>query len=455
MKRRGHHNGTLTLRGHKWLAQWMVGGKRFSQSTGETDREKAEQWLKDKLADITNADKVKTNSKGLDKKAEAVRVLANALAGIEKERESLVDTMPGLKVDDAWAAYVKTPKRKMVTPQTLSVIEYRWNRLAEWLKTEHPEISELRRVTKRIARDFAAGIRDELCPSTYNLIIATYQQIWSRLAEEIRADCNPWKSDNITRLDTPSTERRNISDDELQTIFEAARREIPPLEGLFTIMLYTGARLGDAATLEWRSIDLARGFIDIMPIKTKRFKTRVRIPILPPLRRMLEAYPTTARTGYVLPDIAPLYIVNHRTLSKKVSAFFRKCGLETSKRTNVGKRKHSVVTAHSFRHTFISKAANAGIPFAIVQGIVGHSTAKQCAHYFHENDDATLRAFRAFPTAAVPAIGQGETIDAEAVVVEDSADRLAALDAALAAIKANGDKAEIAKALERVRALAD
>jgi integrase len=474
----------------------MVNGKRFSKSTGETDRVKAEQWLEsmlkaerlkakldkaqalsDKLFEsekrmldsamqikVTAADvTVGTSKKQMQQVVDLVKSCNEHVSSLEGVKKRIDDEIKAqqesqekcLTIDEGWEAYVKTPKRKRVTATTLYHLEKRWIRLVDWLRSNHPEVVEIRNITPKIALEFAAVIREEFCPATYNIQIASYQQIWTRLADEIRATVNPWTRDNLPRLDTPDSERRDLSDEELKIIFEAARREIPPLEGLFTIMLYTGARLGDAATLEWRSIDLARGFIDIMPIKTKRFKTRVRIPILPPLRAMLEAYPPAARTGYVMPDIAKKYIEKQPSLSKKVVDFFKKCGLETCKKTDVGNRRHSVLGAHSFRHTFVSKAANAGIPFAIVQGIVGHSTAKQSAHYFHENDDATLRAFRAFPTAAVPAIGQGETIDAEAVVVEDSADRLAALDAALAAIKANGDKAEIAKALERVRALAD
>ena len=284
------------------------------------------------------------------------------------------------------------------------------------------------------------------------------QQIWTTLAAEIRATVNPWTREHLPRLDAPESERRDITDEELARIFDAARREIPPLHYLFTVMLYTGARLGDCAKLEWRNIDLRRGFITIMPEKTKRFKTRVKIPILPPLRAMLEAYPADRREGYVMPDMAAEYEAGR--LSDKITRFFAtKCGIETSKKTDVGKRKHAVVTAHSFRHTFISKAANAGIPFAIVQAIVGHSTAKQCRHYFHENEDATLRAFAAFPTAqTAPALPDrtggdaGDVIEAEVVEVTDAtADtRRAALEAALAEIVRHGDEAERKATAERL-----
>lgn len=457
-ERRGNHAGRLELRGKKWLAIWMVGGKRHSQSTGETDRAKAEAWLARKLESVKTADGLRR----LDKDAETIRamqksVLGAAFAEIEEKRREIEDGLAALRFDEAWEAYVRTPKRKEVTDATLAHMEARWRRFRAWIAEKHPDATELRHVTPEIAAEYAGEIRGDFVPATYNMILAAYQQIWTRLAAEIRGAGNPWTRENLPRLDMPETERRDITDEELARIFDAARREIPPLHHLFTVMLYTGARLGDCAKLEWRHVDLERGFISFMPQKTKRFKTRVKIPILPPLRAMLEAYPPTARHGYVMPDMAAEY--EAKRLSNNIKNFLAtKCGIETSRKTNVGRRKHPVVTAHSFRHTFISKAANAGIPFAIVQSIVGHSTAKQCKHYFHENEDATLRAFAAFPVHAPAALpdktaDSGDVIDAEVVEIETAeptATRLAALDAALADILANADGAEREAAAARL-----
>ncbi len=449
--RRGNHAGRLELRGKKWLAIWMVGGKRQSQSTGETDRAEAEKWLARKLESVRTADGMKR----LDKDAATIQamqktVLGAAFAEIEKKKAALADGMAALRFDEAWTAYVKTPKRKAVTEKTLAQMEARWRGFKTWIAKNHPDATELRQVTPEIAAEYAGEIRGEYVPMSYNMVLAAFQQIWTRLAAEIRGSGNPWTREHLPRLDAGESERRDITDEELERIFEAARKVIPPLHELFTVMLYTGARLGDCAKLEWRHVDLVRGFISFVPQKTRRFKTWVKIPILPPLRAMLESFPHDRRTGYVMPDVAKEYEAGR--LSGMITQFFKKrCGIETSRKTEVGKRRHAVVTAHSFRHTFISKAANAGIPFAIVQAIVGHSTAKQCKHYFHENEDATLRAFAAFPIRNAPAalpLRGGEVIDAEAVEVAPpcaagkAKTRRAALEALLAEIAADGDDAE-------------
>lgn len=453
--RRGNHAGRLELRGNKWLAVWMVGGKRQSQSTGETDRAAAEKWLARKLESVRTADGMRQ----LDKDAATIQamqksVLGAALADIEARRREIEDGAPGLRFCDAWEAYVRTPKRKAITEKTLGLIKARFLRLKDWVEKKHPEAEELRSVTPKIAAEFAADVRAKVVPATYNIMLATYGQIWALLSAEIRGKVNPWTREQLPRLDAPESERRDITDEELARIFKAAQKEIPPLHYLFTVMLYTGARLGDCAKLQWAHVDLARGFLSFVPEKTRRFKTRVKIPILPPLRAMLESYPADRREGYIMPDMAAEYEAGR--LSRTITRFFEtKCGIATNKKTDVGKRRHAVVTAHSFRHTFISKAANAGIPFAIVQAIVGHSTAQQCRHYFHENEDATLRAFAAFPvrdaqTAALPSPASGEIIDAEIIEGEGERaegaatpeSRRAALAAILAEIEAEGGAAE-------------
>ena len=57
-------------------------------------------------------------------------------------------------------------------------------------------------------------------------------------------------------------------------------------------------------------------------------------------------------------------------------------------------RRHKTpeATFHSLRHTFVSFAANAGVPLHIVQSIVGHESTAMTRHYYHENHAALKRA---------------------------------------------------------------
>ena len=53
---------------------------------------------------------------------------------------------------------------------------------------------------------------------------------------------------------------------------------------------------------------------------------------------------------------------------------------------------------HSLRHSFVSFAANAGVPLAIVQSIVGHCSTAMTRHYYHENLSELKRAVQALPS---------------------------------------------------------
>ena len=54
--------------------------------------------------------------------------------------------------------------------------------------------------------------------------------------------------------------------------------------------LYTGQRLGDVATVRWSNVDLIKGEIRLTTRKTDKVMI---LPIAPPLRRYLEALPSS------------------------------------------------------------------------------------------------------------------------------------------------------------------
>ena len=89
---------------------------------------------------------------------------------------------------------------------------------------------------------------------------------------------------------------------------------------------------------------------------------------------------------YVLPAVARRYRQNPSGVQKDVMKIIRcATGLQTTKNkeNTYGKRKLSAnaYSLHSFRHTFVSFCANAGVPLAIVAEIVGHGNPAMTKHY--------------------------------------------------------------------------
>ena len=52
----------------------------------------------------------------------------------------------------------------------------------------------------------------------------------------------------------------------------------------------------------------------------------------------------------------------------------------------------NLYSLHSFRHTFVSFCADAGVPEAVVASIVGHDTIAMTRHYTHISAGAKQRA---------------------------------------------------------------
>ena len=140
------------------------------------------------------------------------------------------------------------------------------------------------------------------------------------------------------------------------------------------------------------------------------------------LRRLLEETPAKRRRGPIVPALAALYDghAGGIGLVRKVQAVFRAAGIET---TSEGEHRRAVdVGFHSLRHTYVSLCANAGVPLAIVQAIVGHTSVAMTEHYFHA-EDAALRG----AAAALPDVTGGKALPPP--------DGLAAFRAAVAALK--------------------
>jgi hypothetical protein len=74
-------------------------------------------------------------------------------------------------------------------------------------------------------------------------------------------------------------------------------------------------------------------------------------------------------------------------------------GLETTSSETIGRRKlaANAYSLHSFRHTFVSFCANAGVPLAIVAEIVGHGNPAMTRHYSHITTEAKRGAIAALP----------------------------------------------------------
>ena len=423
-RRRINNTGTLEPRGNKWLARWYVyneQGKRIrkSQILNVTGIDEA----RTKLKELTEGNALITREKVLER-------TQRELEGVRAERKAWVDGLPALPIPYAWEAYLASPHRKSgkTGEGTLSNYEGYFHCLEKWLETNRKGMTELREVSMGDAQTFINELAQTRSAQTVNKYIVFFTKFWRVLAKDdadkdpqandpakqpAKLSGNPWAE--IEHHEENSNTRRELSVEELGRVISGLDGE---MRILFAIGIYTGARLGDCALLEWGMVDMIRRRISFIPRKTKRHAKgkQTVIPLHDGLFAVLQETPSKERTGYVLPEIARTYLRDRAAITDRIQRHFRNCGIITSTKREGENRAQVQVGFHSLRHTFVSMSANAGTPLAVVQAIVGHSNPAMTQHYFHESETALRGAVAALPNVIHQSPdGQATAIDAATI----------------------------------------
>ena len=343
----------------RWTMRVGIKGQRYSRSTRTTDRDQAERFLQRFLAPF----------------------------GLGNRR---------LPLADVWLEYVKSPRRNELAHSTMKAKQFVWMHFARWMERSYLPVKDLAGVTADMIAEYLVCLRVDVCASTYNARVCVLREIFRTLANKAGLEDDPWEGVRLRPDDSHS--RRELTMDELKRLLGVARRNGEEWYKLFLIGIYTGLRLGDCCRLDWSSINVASGVIQLIPQKTRRHAhgKPVTIPIHPALGAALAS--KLASTGPVLPMLADLYGRARTRVSEHLTRIFRGANIVTSVRIEGRTRRTPEATFHSLRHTFVSFAANAGVPLHIVQSIVGHESTAMTRHYYHENIDALKSAVAAIPT---------------------------------------------------------
>lgn len=372
MSRRRNGSGTLYRRGATWYAQIKVGERVLRLSTGETNKRRATARL-DALArgyDLSDDERLAAIAAALRPKVESVTI------------------------EDAFTRYEQSPR----CPASGSKVKNRrtaWMRFMRWAKggakspkgkpmpPALPRLRTLDEVDEGVAAKFVAEMRGQYAPQTLVLTVSELSQMWRGL----RMAQNPWAE--LPPIKGGSEMRRAFTDDELRRIIDGADGE---LRTLMLVGAYTGLRISDAATLRWESVAPDLSAIVLKPRKTAHTSgMTVAIPVHPALRAALGAH---GGTGYVMPALAA------KTASaccEVVGRHLRRCGIVTAERRDGYRVRVAVHGFHSFRATFVTRLANAGMPLAQLQGLVGHVSPRMTMHYYRADAEAARETLERLP----------------------------------------------------------
>ncbi|MBQ9502595.1 MAG: site-specific integrase [Lentisphaeria bacterium] len=408
--------GKLYTSGQKnyWYIRYQFDGKdcraRLLDTAGRpiTDRREAEAAADRMMAHFHETDR-----------AEQLRTLKNNIRDAETAAVEAAAMMLNSRatIADGWGLFMTCPKRPAsckryraedIQPHT-TASNYRsyYQRFTAWAKENAPDARLLSDITAETAAAFMEEVQRTGAAGTFNKYLQFFNCFFDTLAAagKITAD-NPFR--DIDRMAPEFNSKQPLTVEQIARLIDAAEGE---LRLLIALGYFTGLRLGDCCTLQWREVDLLRGIIERIPRKTAhtvkdKSLAVVKVGIAPYLFEMLAGTPEIERRGYVLPAFAEKYLSGgDQQITKKVLKHFAACGIEThrpgtgiqvvtdkrGRRIRTGCRAVVEIGFHSLRYSYISHNAEAGTPAAIIQRNAGHSNPAMTEHYTKISDAAAVR----------------------------------------------------------------
>jgi integrase len=144
----------------------------------------------------------------------------------------------------------------------------------------------------------------------------------------------------------------------------------------FRLLIFTGCRLGEIQTLEWKSVDFAHGCLVLQRHKGDKHGDKI-IPLNPPALQILQGLAREKKNPYVIVGREPeAHLTDLQKPWRKVR----------------GAADLDDVRLHDLRHSFASFAVGAGLSLPIIGALLGHKSLQATARYAHLAQDPLKQA---------------------------------------------------------------
>lgn len=342
-----------------WYVSHGSGKKRIMRSTGATDYSEARRMAEELVAPAALRD-------------EGARIAAASAAVSRKMQDAALLEANALRLS-ATEPPNRTRHGEELKPSTRTAYLYCWRSFRRF--AEGRGVFTLGGVTPELAAEFL----DSKPARMRQVAFFVGRRVFAEhgLPSPFGASC-PRRRSPVTHREplTPEEEARLLATaDRLAGRLRNRFPEAAEYPALLRLMLLTGLRLGDAVTLKWEMVDTARMTLSRTMAKTSR---TVRFPLHPSLVRWLERRDET----YVFPALAGSYLHRPGCASQRIREFLRTAGI-------AGERQQ--YCAHCLRTTFASKCARAGVPLAVIQSWLGHTSQEVTRIYARIEDMAAKR----------------------------------------------------------------
>jgi integrase len=213
----------------------------------------------------------------------------------------------------------------------------------------------------------------------------------------------PVSADNWMNVKSNSKERY-FTCGELKSLFSliAQRDENSVLPGsvqqqlnVFRLLVYTGCRVGEILSLQWKDVFLEDGYLQLWKTKTKKGRL---VPLSDPLQKLMRNAQNHKINDYVFNSFMDSSNpMAHGTLTHT--------WLQLMEEGKFNEGEGERLCIHSLRHTFITVANRIGISPWTLKALVGHSNGSCVTGvYIHHN----LQELTQAQTSIIDALQKGQ-----------------------------------------------
>ena len=252
-----------------------------------------------------------------------------------------------------------------------------------------------------IPKDVQTFINSEIkagkSETTADLVLKTLRSCFNGARRQGLITHNP--AEAIEAFNAEKQERDCFTSAQVKKLLKVAKAEKPEWVTMIYFGYYTGARLGDCATMRWSNVDFVAKTIRFAPKKSGKSKVLI-VPMMAELENHLLTLPSSDKADdYLCPTLASKGTGGNRGLSESFNRLVRKTDIvvETGEKAKGKGRQFKKLGFHSLRHTNVSELANADVAPEVRQSITGHKDERVHERYTHIETAKKRKALENLP----------------------------------------------------------
>jgi integrase len=353
---------SVQKRGDTWWMYFTYNGRRIQQSTkckNKRDAESVERAYRTQLA---------KGEVGLEEKKPVplfVDAMKEFLAWSESEHSSKPNTQR--RYDTASKALLRFFDNKPLNQLSPDDVE----KFKQWRAKQKKQAPN-----KKLKKNKKATSNVTIKPATVNRELAC-----------LRAMINYFIKDDVLVKNSVSRVKFLKEDNEQMRVLSSEEERLylmacsQPLQDVATIMVETGMRPEEVCRMERRNVHLEKGYIFNPHGKTKA--ARRKLPLSQRATNVLQRRLETSDSEFVFPTtrggkdpsrpIVKLNNAHHGAVKRSGVAPFR---------------------LYDLRHTFATRAAEAGVDIMTLAALLGHSRVQMVMRYAHPTEEHQFNAVR-------------------------------------------------------------